>query len=230
MYGIVKDSLNQQPMTGAHIRNLTAGSLTSTNEHGKFKMPIQVGDTLLLTSVGYQEIMRVADSSWLQEKEILFLLSTSTVYLDEVVVGQLPEYERFKQMILEEQPNDTVFQVYGMPKVVVGPKSANPSLTVSGPVSMLYSAFSKREKEKRKMQQILEKEHIATQARLKFTREWVAENTGLDGDKLTSFIAFCDFSDDYLASETLFAIRERMLELLPVFLDKYEEKKKYRKG
>ena len=125
---------------------------------------------------------------------------------------------------------DTAFHIFGIPKVEVQPKSENAQIGIPGPVSLLYNKFSKREKEKRKMQKIQRRRHITTKAYLKFTREWVGENTGLEGDTLTDFIAFCDFSVDYLAGATEFDIQQRMMELLPEFLASREENNKSRKG
>ena len=73
------------------------------------------------------------------------------------------------------------------------------------------------------MQQIRKAAFTTTQAELKFSREWVSESTRLEGDKLTSFIAHCNFSPAYIAQTPLYMIHERMMELLPEFLKSYEE-------
>lgn len=231
IYGVVKDSTTKEEMIGAHVRNISAGSLTSTNEKGEFRMPTKEGDTLVISSVGHQTLAWVAEDSWFTlHEEMEFLLPANTIYLDEVVVGEFPEYERFKDMILAEQPKDTTFRIFGVPEVVMDPypvleknQYLHPAFVFFHPISAMHHSFSKKEKEKRMMQQIKKRDHITRQARLKFTREWVGESTQLTGDKLTSFIAYCDFSEDYLASETLFAIHERMMELLPKFLEEYEK-------
>jgi len=119
VYGVVKDSITLEDMIGVHIRNIDAGSLTSTNAEGKFKMPSQIGDTLVFSSVGHKTLAWIVDSSWFQEEEIEFLLPVNTIYLDEVVVGEFPEYERFKDMIMQEQPEDTTFEIFGVPRVVM---------------------------------------------------------------------------------------------------------------
>ncbi len=230
IYGVVKDSLSQEPMIGAHIQNVDAGSLTSTNAEGKFKIPAQVGDTIVISSVGHKTLAWVADSSWFKQNEIDFLLAVNTIYLDEVVVGEFPEYERFKDLIIKEQPKDTTFEIFGVPRVVMDPypqmeksEYLNPVFVFFHPISAIHHSVSKKEKEKRKMQQIRKTRFITEKARLKFTREWVSENTKLEGDKLTSFIAYCNFSEDYLASASQFAIYELMMDLLPKFLKEYEE-------
>ena len=216
-------------MIGAHIQNIDAGILTSANAEGKFKIPAQPGDTLVVSSVGHKTLAWIADSTWFQENEIEFLLPINTIYLEEVVVGEFPEYERFKDLIIKEQPEDTTFEIFGVPRVVMDPypqmeksEYLNPVFAFFHPISAIHHSISGKEKEKRKMQHIRKRKYITEKARLKFTREWVSENTKLKGDKLTSFIAYCDFSEDYLASASQFAIYELMMDLLPKFLEEYE--------
>ncbi|MEO9869735.1 carboxypeptidase-like regulatory domain-containing protein [Ekhidna sp.] len=229
-YGVVRDSISNDVLIGAHIRNIDAGSLTSTNEYGKFKMPVKVGDTLVFSSVGYQTLAWIADSSWFELDQVEFLLPLKTIYLDEVVVGDFPEYDRFKELIIEAQPEDTTLRIFGVPQVVMDPypqleksEYLNPIYAFFHPISAIHHSVSKKEKEKRKMQHIRKTKFITEKARLNFTREWVSENTKLEGDKLTSFIAYCNFSDAYLATSSQFAIYELMMDLLPKFLEEYED-------
>ncbi len=230
VYGVVRDSTTKEDMIGVHIKNINAGSLTSTNQKGKFKIPAQMGDTLVLSNVGHKTLAWIADTSWFQSEEIEFLLPLNTIFLEEVVVGEFPEYERFKDLIMEEKGEDTTFQIFGVPRVVMDPypqleksEYLNPVFAFFHPISAIHHSVSKKEKEKRKMQHIRKTRYTTEQARLKFTREWVSENTKLEGDKLTSFIAYCNFSDAYLASASQFAIYELMMDLLPKFLEQYED-------
>lgn len=230
VYGVVRDSATQEAMIGAHIQNIVGGTLTSTNADGKFKIPARQGDTLVISSVGHQTLAWAADSSWFSGEEIVFSLPVNTIYLEEVVVGEFPEYIRFKEKILNTQPEDTTFEIFGVPRVVMDPypqpeksEYLHPLNVFFHPISAVHHSFSKREKEKRQIQNLRRTEFTREQARLKFTREWVAENTQLEGDKLTSFIAYCDFSDAYLAQSSQFAIYELMMDLLPKFLEEYED-------
>ncbi|MEO1254791.1 MAG: carboxypeptidase-like regulatory domain-containing protein [Bacteroidota bacterium] len=230
IYGVVKDSLSNEYLIGAHIQNLNAGSLTSTNKEGKFRLPTKVGDTLVVSSVGQKTLAWVADSSWFVKSEVTFVLPLNTIYLDEVVVGEFPEYEQFKEQVINTMPMDTTFHVFGVPQVVMDPypqmeksEYLNPLFVFFHPISAIHHSFSGKEKEKRRMQTIRKRKYLVEKAHTNFTREWVSENTKLTGDKLTSFIAYCNFSDEYLATSSQFAIYELMMELLPQFLEEYEE-------
>lgn len=231
LVGVVKDSLSLQDMIGVHIRNITGGSLTSTNEYGKFRLPSQLGDTLVFSSVGHKTLAWVVEENWFDTDEKEFLLPVDIKYLDEVVIGDFPAYQRFKEMIMEEQPMDTSLQIFGVAPVVMkgDPRLdesyiKNPLFAVFHPIDFVYQNLSGREKEKRKHHKMIQNKHVTDKVNTKFTREWVSEMTELEGDQLTSFIAFCQFETSYLYKTPLYMIHERMIELLPVFLKSESEK------
>lgn len=227
--GVVRDSLSGQDMIGVHVRNIDAGNITSTNPYGKFQIPAQLGDTLVLSSVGHKTLAWVVSQDWFESEENEFLLPVNTVYLEEVVVGDFPEYRRFKELILEEQPVDTTLKIFGIAPVVMKGDNRlnesyirNPLFAVFHPIDFVYQNFSKREKEKRQYHKIVQNQYAKEKVNLKFTREWVGEMTELEGDKLTSFIAYCNFETSYLAKTPLYIINERMIELMPIFLKEYK--------
>jgi len=233
IYGVVRDSASQQDMIGVHIRNVDAGLLTSSDAYGKFKIPVQVGDTLALSSVGHTTLAWVAQEDWFEKEEIEFLLPVNTIYLDEVVVGEFPEYERFKEQIMNTKVMDSTFQVYGVPIVKMKEHNQleksqylNPAYVIFHPLSAIHHSVSKKEREKRKMQQINKQRFVTEKAQLKFTRDWISEATKLEGDKLTSFIAYCNFSTSYISETPEYMIHERMMALLPEFLNNYKEEGK----
>ena len=224
--GVVKDSASLDPMISAHVLNSNKRLVTYTNSDGEFKIPALVGDTLVISNVGYQTLAWIVEKDWDQGK--VFLLPTSTIYLDEVVVGKFPTYTRFKEQVMNVQVEDSSYVVPG----VVVTKAENPDgalltlnggLTIRGPFSRLYNAFSKKAKEKRKFKKILSKKPLQDKANLKFTRSWVSQTTKLKGDTLTSFIEYCNFSIEYIAEMPSYIIYEDMMALLPEFLSEYED-------
>lgn len=220
--GVVKDSASLAPMIGVHVQNINQGLLTYTNPEGAFKMHSSVGDTLVLSSVGHQTLYWIlVEGDGLQEKE--FLLPVNTIYLEEVVVGKLPTYIRFKDKVMNTSGEDTSYVVPGIPRVAITKRSRlNGSLSIQGPFSTLHNLLSKEAKEKKKVKKFLAQKPIRARAESKFTRAWVSKNTQLIGDELTHFIAYCNFSDEYLAATPAYEIYERMMALLPDFLAEQE--------
>ncbi len=227
VFGVLKDSVSNELLIGAHVLNISSDKLTVTNEEGAFRIPVQVGDTLVFSNVGYQTLGWVAKESWFNQEHVQFKLPTDTTYLDEVVVHDLPEYNRFKQLIVESRPEDTSFWYHGVPQpkmeeytVLEKKEFSNPLFIVNHPLSFFYHKFSKREKEKRKMQTIRKQHGMVSTANQKFTREWVGEMTELKGDQLTDFISFCNFTPEYIAKTPLYMIHEKMMGLLDDFMQR----------
>ena len=96
-------------------------------------------------------------------------------------------------------------------------KYKSPLYAIMQPTSFLYYNFSKKEKEKRKIYGITKTQHIRNRVFKKFTRDWVKTETGLDGEQLTYFIAFCDYDLDYLDRSSLYIIKENMMTKLEEF-------------
>lgn len=221
IYGSVVDS-DRFPMSDVYIRNINAGIITSTDTEGDFRIPAQVGDTIVVSFVGFNTITKVVSQDWITEKKKIFKLLPETTILNEVIVTSFPEYNIFKQHILEKEAEKKAFQTYGVPKVVITEEDRlNAALAVTGPFSALNKAFGKKAKEQKKLRSLLQTQETREKATSKFSRDWVAEFTELEGDKLTSFIAYCNFSDSYIANTPEYIIQEKMMALLPKFLESY---------
>ena len=222
IYGSVVDSTHY-PLSDVYIRNISAGSITNTDTEGDFRIPAQLGDTLSISYIGYETLQARVDETWILGEPATIRLMAKTTFLDEVTVTKFPEYQQFKEQIMATDPADTSFQVYGVPKVAITEEDRlNASLAIRGPFSAVHNAFSKRAKEQKKVRKMLQNQGNREKARTKFSREWVSEMTSLQGEKLTSFIAFCNFSEAYLVSTPEYVIHEDMMALLPKFLQEYD--------
>ena len=224
LYGSVVDSTSY-PLSDVYIRNTTAGLITNSDNEGEFRIPVQPGDTLLISYIGYESSSQAVTDELLQRESIVFRLYAKTTFLDEVTVTRFPEYERFKEQLLATDPGDSSFEVYGVPKVVITQEDRlNASLAIRGPFSAVHNTFSKRAKEQKKVRKLMQNQESRDKARTKFTRDWVSEMTRLEGDKLTSFIAYCNFSENYLVETPEYVIHEDMMALLPKFLEEYDSR------
>lgn len=220
---------SQTPIVGAHIRNTSIDKITTSGFMGEFNLPARPGDTLYITSIGFTSvthILAIGDFTRLSLQ-----MTESITSLNEVTIYSLPPIEVFKKTIMETQVKDSVaFWYFGVAKPVFrGDKMREGQIHkkalygILQPTNFLYYNLSKQEKEKRKFYQLQQNQSKVENANNKFTREWVAEQTGLEGDKLTSFIAFCNFSTDYLDRFPLYVIREDMMVKLEEFKKNYGE-------
>lgn len=221
--GGLMDSTTNEPVQFAHVSNYRTQQMTITNAMGKFRIPASIGDTIVFSIVGYQTIGWEVKPHW-HEDGITLKLPRDVTFLDEVLVYDLPPEEIFKQRLLNYEPTDTSFWYHGMEKPkpldnapLTEKQINNPLFVVAHPTNFLYQKFSKRAKEARKYHQIVSTSRSQYRAYEKFSRDWVAEETGLQGDELTDFMQYCDYSVEYLKDTPLYIIRENMLAKLETF-------------
>jgi hypothetical protein len=210
---------------GVHIQNLSKKVYTVSNESGNFILPIEDGDSLWFSSISYKSRGYIIQEEWAEQNTLLFELEEDTVLLNEITIHALPSERMFKQQIMDYQPLDTMLTIFGLPEdITLGYEGMpneymTPSVAGRTPFGMLYSRFSKAEKEKRKMGEILQNESIRITMQKKYNREIVTQLTGLQGDQLTNFMDYCDFSDEFLIEKSAFQIAEMIVQ-------KYQDFKK----
>lgn len=235
LYGIVSDSINSDRMIGVHITNPKAGLLTNTNENGTFKIPVQKGDSLVFTYVGYKSITYIVNENP-SYALVNFYLTQEAIKLTEVEVNVFPEYWRFKQQIIDTQAMDSTHVVFGLDaipldayKIAANEQKIQPPDYHAPTISIGFDVggLTKKGKEKRKLDKLLAKQEMERAAYRKFNRDWIAEETKLKGDELTDFIAYCKFTPKYLAETTLFEIHGRMMALLDEFKSEKGELKNH---
>ncbi|MEM6642491.1 MAG: carboxypeptidase-like regulatory domain-containing protein [Bacteroidota bacterium] len=220
--GFIYDHKSQLPLHGAHVGNHTKAILATTDPYGGFSLPGSVGDSVSISFVGYAQLDFIVTKEDLEEGSI-FSLKPSKTLLGEVVVTPFPDYIRFKEMILEVDPVDSNISVI-IPKVgpyaFYDPREAPLTQDLLAPsigVSFDIEGLTKKGKEKKKLKKKITLEKKWGQARAKFNREWVGDITELEGDQLTDFIDFCDFSLKYILETHLIEIKDEIMAQLELF-------------
>lgn len=209
-------------MHGAHIVNRSKGTLVTSAPNGTFKLPASSGDTVEITYIGYQPFLTQVTDEMLGSN-MLIAMTPEEVLLEDVVITPFPDYWDFKQSIIELEIPDSTLKI-SVPNVgayaFYDPRSARlpediPTPAIAIPFDL--SNFTKQAKEKKKLQQKLELAQKWKKANEKFNRDWVGQITELEGDELTSFLAFCNFSVDYILETHLIELKHEVLALLSEF-------------
>lgn len=228
IHGTVNDSSITSILQQAHIQNITAGKLAVLDAYGRFRIPALVGDTLIISHIGFQDLTCVVEEDWFTPELLEFELRPDPIFLPEVVINDFPDYARFKQLILEAEPEPEL-EIYGMATIPAFQKEVseedlqNSTVGLSFAIPFNLDGLSKKGREKKKMQEILQNRRKSDIANQKFNREWVSEMTKLEGDELTDFIAYCKFSVDYLAETAVYEIHIKMMALLDDFNSEKDE-------
>ena len=221
--GSLIDSTTFEPVQFAHVTNYSSGEMVLSNIDGRFAIKSSIGDTIVCSIVGYEVLGWEVRASWFSDG-ITLKLPQDTLLLKSVTVHNIPKEHVFKQRILDHDVEDTAFWYHGVDKptyrsnpMLEERNIKNPLYIATHPLSALYYNFSKQEKENRKYQDIAGNKLKQHRVDYKFTRKWVREVTALEGDQLTAFIFFCDYSLDYLDKTPLYLIQEDLLAKLEEF-------------
>lgn len=93
-----RDSLIQLP--GVHVYVPKAGRGAVTNALGFFSMPVMVGDSVVISSVGYERQYYIVPNHPSEFLTIIIELVQDVTYLSEIEVMPFPTEEVFKEAIL----------------------------------------------------------------------------------------------------------------------------------
>lgn len=188
-------------------------------------MPMQLGDSIWVSCVGYKSTGFIVGPSWKTDSLITIRLQPDSILLEEVRISELPTLSTFKRKILEHEPVDTTLRPFGMPSRIEGGDASIDGVSVSmgSPFGKLYRKISKSEKEKAKYQEILRQNAMIDRAEKMLSRDFVAGVTQLEGKELTAFLDFCSFSPEHIVTLTEYQLAEAILQ-------KLEEYKKTMEG
>lgn len=85
---------------GVNIYVPKAGRGTATNIYGFFSLPVLVGDSLVISAVGYQRQYYIVPNQASGFLTLIFELSEDVTYLKELMVTPFPTEEVFKEAVL----------------------------------------------------------------------------------------------------------------------------------
>jgi hypothetical protein len=98
--GVVLGSDSTSGLPGVHVYVPKAGRGTTTNGVGFFSMPVLVGDSIVVSSVGYHRQHFIVPENAPEYWTVVVPLVQDATYLNEVVIFDFPTEEVFKEAIL----------------------------------------------------------------------------------------------------------------------------------
>ena len=105
--GIVVADDGTTELPGVHVYVPKYGRGTTTNVYGYFSMPALVGDHVVLSSVGFLKQGFTVPSGSNGRVNVMFKMTTDTVYLENIDITPFLSEKMFKQAILAMQlPED----------------------------------------------------------------------------------------------------------------------------
>jgi len=213
------DATNSRPVSLGHIVNTSQRKGVIADMLGYFKMPISIGDTLIISAIGFH---KMAIPSWGQfSADSLYYpirLTPKSYEIKEIRITRFGSYQRFikeaatmdlpisEQEKLQERLEDYLQKSIKSMKLINAPPA-------TGGFVFGEDWFSKQNKK------ILAKEAESKKWTLifkKFSAETVTQLTKLQGAEAIKFMEFCDLTEGYLLTASDYEVRKKIL-------DKFEE-------
>jgi hypothetical protein len=104
--GIVVEGDSAYGVPGVHVYVPKAGRGTVTDAVGFFSMPTLVGDTIIISAIGYDKYQLVIPRREDNGYSVLIDLKSNTTFLDPVTIFPYPSEEIFKEAFLALQLPD----------------------------------------------------------------------------------------------------------------------------
>ena len=98
--GIILSEDSVSGLPGAHIYVPKAGRGTTSNSVGFFSMPVLVGDSVVISSIGYERRHYIIPGSANEYLTIIVEMVQDLTYLKEIEILPFPTEEVFKQAVL----------------------------------------------------------------------------------------------------------------------------------
>ena len=214
--GKIIDSEFHVQISNAYIENISKQIIVEADSLGKFAIKASIGDTLIFSSVGYYWKKYVIYDYSFQ----VYMLDMQVYDLEQIVKRPDINYEQFKYKILSMKSAkdtlhvDTEFERY-FPMRNYTPGTIG--YTFEGGITNIYNTYNRHARNALKALELFENQHYIILANKKFNKELVVDLTHIPPEYFNDFIAYCSFSDEYLA----LASEYQIITMLFVKYDEY---------
>jgi len=228
--GTIIHSSTRQPLIGANIINLTSLSGTTTDYNGMFSIPAQVGDSIMISFMGFKTVNIKLTEKQLKEHQTIYMVETPLV-LDEVIVstGQLTgDLKVDINLIPVQEPIDIspkIASMFGDPKPTSLTRINDAFKKIMNPVDLIYDIFSTRSKDLRRLEKIKEEEKVREILSNKFDREILSRLLKIDKKDVYLVLEICDYSEQFITKANDLQILEAILNCYSKYHRFFDEKK-----
>jgi len=222
--GTIQDSDSHLGIAHVYIENISRKIVVESDENGKFEIFSHTNDTLVFSSIGYY---------W--EKYIVFkdnnimVNLTPRIYELNTVLKRFPySYDELTMRVLNmKATKDTLnLKLENEPfQAVNNHDPGQLSYTMTGAITAIYNATNRHAQNAIKATELLSKKENILIANKKFNKEIVIAMTNVPDAYFEQFIAFCNFSDQYLTETSDFQIIMMILWKYERFTDLHPELK-----
>ena len=207
VYGKVIDNITKKGINTLNILNKRTGQVVATNENGDFYTRAMTGDSIIITSFGYERKGIKWDGI---DKNPVLAVKLQPFMLQELVVRdkKLSDIHKEIQDFLAN-PNDSKAIRNELLKSMLNSNTTQPGIGVS--IDALYQMFSKEGKMNRKLADIEFQGAKSIYTDLKYNKQVVAQITHLGPEDLDDFMEFCKPTQDFILHATDYELTFKIL-------------------
>ncbi len=210
-----KDSTS---LVGVHVVNMNSNQATNTISDGFFSIPYQAGDTIVLTSIGFNDHFLYTGLFWIPHGQLITIYMSERVYsLPGVDVNQYSSKEEFKEDFTNRKPSQPIdnemFQYKKASDLEDVETDLNAKVTLRSPISLLYSKFGKEARQAKKLKKAQEQEERAKILEEKYNPMIVQKVLEMDTRvEAEQFMEGCPLEDDFIIKAKEYDIVKAILD------------------
>ncbi len=197
-----------QPIPNAHIINLSRSTGTVSLHDGSFLIHVQNGDQIRFQAVGFiSETLIINENTNLTEVEKIIFLQKRIYELSEFRVVPYATYSEFKQAFIDYRDTIEEYKL-DLPELSLSEEyRPQGGMVVKGAITELYNTYSKRGKQIKKYNEVLEQEALAVKVNKKYNPRVVTLVTKLtDPKEIEEFMEFCNLNQFFILNAKEFEL------------------------
>lgn len=221
--GKLRDADSKEPVPLVTVLIVNKQTGTSGNTFGDFRLPVNIGDEIKFTSIGYDPVslLITEDLKASAETENLVLFMIPAVYeLDSVVVFHIGE-----DFYLKRKKGKPI-EIVGLPKPTGKPRdwSKTQVITDSNGIGIygLLNVFDKKLQQQKKIKRLQadidfrkERDELINKS---YNKLIVKNITGIDDRVIDEFMKFCSFSEGEILTSNEYDMTVKLLKRYHQFL------------
>ena len=222
VYGRILAGSNKDPVSNAHVINKRTFAGTVSNSNGFFYMEMKLGDTVLISSLGYEYYYYHPTE---KPTDLISITLEERVYM-------LSEVDLNSYKLTSNEPKEMKLGTPMVPETSDINYPEHKKATLANPVDFLYEMFSNRSKQLKKLRELQAQDQYKHKLEEGNNRETLTNLTGLSKEELEEFLFFCKYSEsqiftmnDYTLLVSLLACYDKYLRIKERedILKEYEE-------
>ncbi len=202
--GTIYNDNTNLAISNVNIINLNKVIGTLTDDKGSFEINVSVGDTLLLSYIGYQSLKIRVTNDWVKNKTTKIQMTEKAIALEEIIIQPyyLTGYLEVDSKLIPT-PNNYRYSISGLPQgYEAGEYAPNAFGNILGsivnPADKLYNFFGKKGNELKRLKQIKKDETVRNLLESKFDRETLAVLLGIDKKEIAEILDHCNYSESFI--------------------------------